>query len=97
MGNLREVSNDLLKDWIAYREENFLCNLNNKDKQHIIEFEEISEKILNNVPKQNLKYVEKQLELLNKNYMDYHYYWNEKYYRNGFCDAFDLLKGSYKK
>ncbi len=49
-------------------------------------------KILKNVPQQNKKYVEKQLNELDKNFMDYLGYWNEKYYRNGFCDGIGLIQ-----
>ena len=31
------------------------------------------------------------IEQLEKNFMDYLYYWNEKYYRNGFADVIELL------
>ena len=31
------------------------------------------------------------LEELDKNYMEYLDYWNEKYYRNGFADVIELL------
>ena len=59
---------------------------------YCIYFEEIAERILKNVPEQNKKYVQKQLEQLEKNFMDYLYYWNEKYYRNGFVDVIELLE-----
>ena len=49
--------------------------------------------ILKNVPNQNKKYVKNQLARLNKNFMDYMCYWNEKYYRNGFCDGSLLVIG----
>ena len=42
MKNLREVKDDLLKEWIEFRE----------------------------VPEQNKKYVQKQLDQLDKNFMD---------------------------
>jgi hypothetical protein len=92
MKNLREVKDDLLKEWIAYREETILTNLNKEDKKHVIQYDEISEKILKNISSQNMQYVKKQLELLDKNYMDYFDYWCEKYYRNGFVDSIELLK-----
>ena len=44
----------------------------------------IAEKILKNVPEQNKKFVQKELDQLERNFMDYLYYWNEKYYRNGY-------------
>lgn len=87
MGNLREVNNDILKDWLDFREDEIGSLGCAEDKKHFICFEEISEKILRNVPEQNKKYVEKQLKQLDDNFFDYICYWNEKYYRNGFCDG----------
>ena len=92
MNNLREVKNDLLKDWINYRAEKIFTTLNAEDKKHCIQYDEITERILKNIPIQNKKYVMKQLDLLDKNYMDYFDYWCEKYYRNGFVDSIELLK-----
>ena len=66
-----------------------------EDKKHFICFEEISEKILRNVPEQNKKYVERQLKQLDDNFFDYICYWNEKYYRNGFCDGVQLIGGCF--
>ena len=57
--------------------------------------DELAEKIINNVPKQNKKYVQKQLDQLDKNFMDYLCYWNEKYYRNGFVDGSQLVMGCF--
>ncbi len=93
MENLREIKEDLLKEWIEFRKENFICVLNAEDKKHKIQFEEICNRILKNVPNQNSQYVKAQLELLDENYIDYLDYWNEKYYRNGFVDGIELLKG----
>ena len=92
MNNLREVKNNLLKDWIDYRAETIFAILNVEDKKHTIQFDEITERILKNIPIQNKKYVMKQLDLLDKNYMDYLDYWCEKYYRNGFVDSIELLR-----
>ena len=91
MNNLREVKDDLLKEWIEYREETIFAIMNEEDKKHEIRYDEITEKILKNVPKQNQKYVKSQLDRLDKNFMDYICYWNEKYYRNGFCDGVELI------
>ena len=93
MKNLREVNDDILKEWLEFREETILCYLNEEYKKHGLFIDEISEKILKNVPKQNKKYVEKQLNELDKNFMDYLGYWNEKYYRNGFVDGIELIRG----
>ena len=81
MNNFREVNEDILKDWLSFREEE-LCS-----------FDEISERILKRVPKKDRKYVQKQLGFLDENFMDYIDYWNEKYYRNGFVDGVQLIMG----
>ena len=93
MNNFREVNNDIIKDWLEFREETAFCNMTPQDKKYCIYFDELAEKILNNVPKQNKKYVQKQLDQLDKNFMDYLCYWNEKYYRNGFVDGSHLVMG----
>lgn len=95
MNNFREVNDDIFKDWLNFREEEVFCTLTEEDKKHFIYFDEISEKILKNVPAQNKKYVQKQLDLLDNNFTDYLCYWNEKYYRNGFCDGVQLIGGCY--
>lgn len=93
MNNLREVNNDILKDWLLFREEEIATLSCDEDKKHSVYFDEISEKILKNVPEQNKKYVKKQLDLIDENFMDYIFYWNETYYRNGFCDEVQLIMG----
>ena len=57
----------------------------------MIYFDEITEKILNNIPKQNRKFVRQQLNKLDDNFSDYVCYWSEKYYRNGFCDGAKVI------
>ena len=94
MSNLREVNDDILKDWLDFREDEIGALTCVEDKKHWIYFDEISERILKNVPEQNKKYVKKQFEQLDENFMDYISYWNEKYYRNGFCDGVQLIGGS---
>ena len=97
MNNFREVNDDILKEWLEFREETAFCEMSPQDKKYCIYFEEIAEKILKNVPKQNKKYVQKQLNQLDKNFMDYLYYWNEKYYRNGFVDGVQLIGGCFEE
>ena len=97
MNNFRKVNDDILKDWLDFREETDLAFVNDEDRKHTAKFDEISEKILNSIPKQNRKFVEKQLELLNSSFLDYIVYWNEKYYRNGFCDGIELIIGCIDK
>ncbi len=48
-----------------------------QDKKYCIYFDELTEKILNNVPKQKKKYIQRQLDQLTKNSMDCLIYWNE--------------------
>lgn len=93
MNNLREVNNDILKDWLVFREETFLAYTNIKDRKHQLNFDEICENIMRNVPDKNKKYVQKQLNKLDDNFIDYISYWDEKYYRNGFCDGIELIVG----
>lgn len=95
MNNLREVNDDILKDWLMFREDDLASLKCDEDRNHFVYFDEISERILKNVPEQNKKYVEKQLKQLDDNFFDYICYWNEKYYRNGFCDGVQLIGGSF--
>lgn len=97
MNNLREVNDDLLKDWLLFREDEISSLSCDEDKKHHIYFDEISERILKRVPNKDKKYVEKQLGFLDENFMDYIDYWNEKYYRNGFCDGVQLIRGCFDK
>ena len=96
MNNFREVNDDIIKEWLEFREETAFCNMTPQDKKYCIYFDELAEKILNNVPKQNKKYVQKQLDQLDKNFMDYLCYLNEKYYRNGFVDGSQLVMGCFE-
>ena len=92
--SFREVNeNDILKEWLNAREEGLLGYLTEEDKEHHMYFDEISERILKNVPKQNKEYVKKQLNKLDENFLDYLGYWNEKYYRNGFVDGARVIIG----
>ena len=92
--SFREVNeDDILKDLLNSREEGLLGYLTEEDKEHHIYFDEISERILKNVPKQNKEFVKKQLNKLDENFLDYLGYWNEKYYRNGFVDSARMIMG----
>lgn len=97
MCDFREVKEDILKEWILFREDELSSLVCNEDKKHWVYFDEISENILKSVPKQNRAYIQKQLNVLDNNFMDYIGYWNEKYYRNGFCDGVQLVDGCMKK
>ena len=58
MNNFREVNDDIIKEWLEFREENLLRYTTEEDRKHCIYFDEISANILKNVPKQNKKYVQ---------------------------------------
>ncbi len=87
---MNDKSKKLLKEWLEFREEE-LSTLTEEDKKHWIYFEEISKKILDITPIQNLKFVKRQLEQLDHNFFDYNDYWNGKYYHLGFEDGVKLL------
>ena len=92
MNNFREVNEDILSDWLSFRDEE-ISTLTYKDRQHPICFDDLSDKILMNVPKQNKHYVQTQLDMLYENFTDYTTYWNEKYYKNGFVDGVQIIAG----
>ena len=81
---------DLMKNWIIFRDES-LSQLTKEDKEHLINFDKYAENILRNVSPSKKKYVEKQLDKLDENYLDYIAYWNDKYYRAGFGDCLNLF------
>ncbi len=95
MNDLRDVKDDILKDWIEFREEN-LSSMSEEDKKHFIYFDEYSEKILNNVTGESYNYVSKKLELMYDDFIDYCSYWNNKYYMSGFSDAIKLILSGLK-
>ena len=95
--DLREINDDILSDLLEVREERFYDKDNIQDVTHVVYFDEIAERILKNVPAKNKKYVKKQLDFLDNNFMDYISYWNEKYYRNGFVDGVHIIMGCIEK
>ena len=96
MVNFREVNDDILKDWLLFREEEISSLSCEDDKKHWIYFDEISDKILKSIPKNNREYVKKQLDIHDDNFFDYISYWNEKYYRNEFIDGVQMIIGCIK-
>ena len=47
MVNFWEVNeNDILKEWLTFREENILCYLNEEDKKHKLFIDEIYSNVL---------------------------------------------------
>mgnify|MGYP007081385711 CR=1 FL=1 len=96
--SFRKVNeDDILRDLLTCREDYLLGYTTEEDKDYEIYIDEISEKILKHVPKQNKKYVKKQLEKLDENILDYLCYWNEKFYRNGFVDGVQIIMGCFEE
>lgn len=95
MNNFRENNNDILKEWYEFRED-YIFTMCDADRKYIAAYEDVRKKILRNVPKKNKDFIEKQLNVLDKAFMDYLHYWNEKCYRNGFCDGVIIISGSIK-
>lgn len=94
MNSFRKVNNsDMLKRWYDCMEEVYLCYMTEQDKFHNLKFDDFRENILKNIPKQNKDYVQKQLDLIYDDFMKYSDYITEKYYRNGFVDGVQLIKG----
>ncbi len=88
-------SENLLKDWLDLREEE-LSHMDENDKKHLINFDDCSENILNNVTGESYNYVSKKLELMYDDFIDYCSYWNNKYYMSGFSDAIKLILSGLK-
>ena len=51
MNNFREVNDDILKEWLMFREDDLASLTCHEDRKHLVYFDEISEIILRNVPK----------------------------------------------
>ena len=88
-------SENILKEWLDFREEE-LSHMDENDKKHLINFDEYSEKILNNVTGESYNYISKKLELMYDDFIDYCSYWNNKYYMSGFSDAIKLILNGLK-
>jgi hypothetical protein len=94
LSKFKNVNDDILKDWLNFREKEYFSTLTNKDdRDHHLYFEEISDKILDSIPERNRDFVQKQLAKLDDNVMYYISYWNKKYFRFGFCDGVELISG----
>ena len=64
MNNLTEVNDDILKDWLDFREEE-LCSLTcDEDRKHHIYFDEISARILKRIPNEDKNMLKSNLVFL---------------------------------
>lgn len=41
MNNFREVNDDILRDWLSFREETDLAFVTDEDRKHTVKFDEI--------------------------------------------------------
>ena len=82
--------NDLLSDWIIFRDEE-LARLTKEDKKHLLHFDELEDKLLKSLPCKNREFAKKILEQIYDDFLDFCSYYNNKYYRAGFGDCLNLV------
>lgn len=87
--------NDLLEQWIVFRDEE-LSHLTNEDGKHPLHFEEYEDKLLKSLPYKNRERTKIILDKMYNNVIDYCSYYNEKYYKAGFSDCLNLVIRSLK-
>ncbi len=87
---LNNELNDLLSDWIIFRDEE-LARLTKEDKKHLLHFEELEDKLLKSLPYKNREFAKKILEQIYDDFLDFCNYYNDKYYRAGFGDCLNLV------
>ena len=82
--------NDLLSDWIIFRDEE-LARLTKENKKHLLHFDELEDKLLKSLPYKNREFAKKILEQIYDDFLDFCSYYNDKYYRAGFGDCLNLV------
>ena len=96
MNDLDVRTNDIIQNWLEFREDEINSNPDSNEKEYYSILEEISGNILSAVSEINYEYVRSQLEKLDDNYMDYMGAWCHKYYKSGFSDGMKIVSGCYK-
>ena len=96
MNDLDVKTNDIIQDWLEFREDEINSHPDSNDKKYYSSLEEISDNILSAVSDINSEYVRSQLEQLDNNYMDYMGVWCHKYYKSGSADGMKIVTGCYK-
>lgn len=71
MNDLDDRTNDIIKDWLEFREDKINSHPNSNEKKYYSCIEKISENILSAVSDINSEFVKSLLEKLDDNYMDY--------------------------
>ena len=82
--------NDLLSDWIIFRDEE-LAKLTKEDKKHLLHFDELENNLLKSLPYKNREYTRVLLEKIYDDFIDFCTYYNYKYYKSGFGDCLNLV------
>ena len=96
MNNLREVNDDILKEFIEIRKDS-ISTFDDIDKEYCHYFDTIMNEVLKAVPEDKQDYIKMNFEVLDKAFNDYLEYWNEKFYRNGFCDGVEIITGCFEE
>lgn len=88
--NFKNELNDLLQEWIIFRDEE-LSTLTKEDKKHPLHFDELEDKLLKSLPYKNREFAKVILEKIYDDFLDFCGYYNDKYYRAGFGDCLNLV------
>ena len=94
--NSNDKDDELLKDWIEFKFEKLKSNLTDEDKKHALNYDTFCEKILDVIPDKDSDYVSDILDDFREELLNHCVYWNEKYYRAGFCDGSQLVMGCFE-
>lgn len=98
INNDLNCKNDLMTDWLDFRSEELETNLSEEDKRHLLKFDVFADRILDATLDATLDskkdYVSDVLDDLRDDFLQHCIYWNEKYYRTGFCDGIKLLNNT---
>lgn len=95
--NTNNKDNELLSDWLEFRFEKLESNLTDEDKKHALNYDTFCEKILNFIPDKDSDYVSDVLDDFREELLTHCVYWNEKYYRAGFCDSIKIIHVNMEK
>ncbi len=93
MSSLRKINNDILKDWLIFRENSINNSYKDEEKYNIC-LDEIYKRILEKIPKKEKEIIKKDFKLIDEEILKFYVYTEEKFYRNGFCDGINLMVGS---
>lgn len=82
--------NDLLKEWIVFRDEE-LSRLTSEDKRHPLKFDEFEERLIRSLPYKNRKFVQNELEKMYEHFLVAHSFLMNPIYLNIFQLQFYLV------